>query len=255
MQRNKISHLQVSQKAFIPSCCPTEHAKFRMKQRCKKCKMIKSSNRKKPVQQPTVLLQKAYQKQKQEGLQQRVKVERVRQPLIVCEYFSSTVHSIQIYIRCQCIVRCGAMHWSEERIASPNVERIAGRSEERIASRSAQSPQVSKCSQKGKQSLPLLSVPALVLQQLLSDSATCDRQFRQNIRLYNSALSMATATPNWVNRGSVTSFSNSTITLQRHIYHYIEALMPSAQLISAIKSVHIFDGFYSGQAEHRTRGV
>lgn len=126
---------------------------------------------------------------------------------------------------------------------------------EKIASSSEQSLQFSNSCKEGRYLLPLFSGPPPSLQSLLTGSATLDRRFRQNMRNYNSALSMGTVTAIWVKKGPDSSFFNAIITLQGHTYHYIGDLMPTAHHILAFLYAYILDSNYCAQEHGRTRSM
>lgn len=109
---------------------------------------------------------------------------------------------------------CGAMRWSGESIVSSTQQTL----------------QFSNCFQKWRYLLLFLSDTALLLQGVLPSSGIRCRWFWQNIRQFNCALSMVSATARLASRGLEPPSFNSTVTLQGRIFVQMGAFMPAAQV-------------------------
>lgn len=115
--------------------------------------------------------------------------------------------------------------------------------------------ELSKCGPKWRYSLPSLPDPLPSLRQLLTNSRTHHRRFKQIIRKYSNGLSMEVGTAKLGNRGPAffifqrcNCFKSSYIPLNR-------SAMPSAQLRPAILPVHTFKYNYGSQLQQRTRRI
>ena len=65
--------------------------------------------------------------------------------------------------------------------------------------------------------------PPKLLRELLASNTATARHFRKNIRMYNSALAMASVRAQFVSRGPGTSKYNPTVTVHGRMYHEIGA--------------------------------
>lgn len=81
----------------------------------------------------------------------------------------------------------------------------------------------------------------MLLHQLLTRSDTDAGQFRKGMRAYNTVLSMASKTRNWVSRALESSNFNSTMTAQGEVYRYIGLLFPSQQIEHSYATVYAYD--------------
>ncbi|CDF39089.1 ATP dependant DNA helicase [Chondrus crispus] len=133
-------------------------------------------------------------------------------------------------IRVECS-HCKALHFVQERTVSSPAAR----------------PICSTCCGKGKLSLPLLPDPPALLRSLLIDDNPRARRFRNNIRAYNAALSMASVVAKWENRRPGPSNFNPTMTMQGGMYHYMGPMMPSEGRRPCFASVYSHDTDYATQ--------
>lgn len=81
------------------------------------------------------------------------------------------------------------------------------------------------CCNNGKIQLPPLDEIPPVLADLLSDSTSKGKQFRENIRVYNNNLAFASIGTNYV---KFSSHGPSSIVIQGTMYHLIGSLLPSS---------------------------
>lgn len=66
---------------------------------------------------------------------------------------------------------------------------------------------------------------------------------------------MGVVNVNWLDRGTVSSYFHSRITLAGHIYYYIGALRPAAHIRPVLLSVLLIDCIYGAQGKHQTRNM
>ena len=90
-------------------------------------------------------------------------------------------------------------------------------------------------------SVSSFSEPPKLLRELLTSDSAEARHFRKHIRLYNSALAMASVRADFVRRGPGISKYNPTITVHGRMYHEIGALLPATGMVPRYASVYIHD--------------
>ena len=81
--------------------------------------------------------------------------------------------------------KCGTLHYIDEILLKST----------------ASDPEFSICCSGGQVELPLLEEPPLLIKTLLTSPTSLSKHFRANIRAYNSVLSMASCTADFVKRG------------------------------------------------------
>jgi hypothetical protein len=118
---------------------------------------------------------------------------------------------------------CGALHWMDERVSS-----------------SKQSPEFSMCCQHGHVSLPLLPDPPDNLRELYTSQSTQAREFRNNIVLYNRALtftSLGVDQDHEINDGS----GPPTFRIHGELKHWSGSLLPQKGQTPSYAQLYIYD--------------
>ena len=135
--------------------------------------------------------------------------------------------------------KCGALHYIDERLLKST----------------ASDAEFSICCSDRQKELPLLEEPPLLIKTLLTSSTRISKHFRDNIRAYNSVLSMASCTPDFVNRGPGNSAFNPTMTVHGRVYHYICSLIPPRTIKPTFASFYVFDTDEEQRANIRSNGM
>ena len=118
---------------------------------------------------------------------------------------------------------CGALHWMDERVSS-----------------SKQSPEFSMCCLHGQVSLPLLPDPPDPLRELYTTQSTQAREFRNNIVLYNRALtftSLGVSQDHEINDG----FGPPTFRIHGELKHWSGSLLPQEGHSPSYAQLYIYD--------------
>ena len=119
--------------------------------------------------------------------------------------------------------KCGAMMWLDEKI-----------------NKSARFPEFSTCCAKGKVILsPLQKLPS-PLDILLTGNDSRSRLFKQNIRMYNSALSFTSIGVN-VDQEVTGTSGVYTFRIHGEMYHRIGTLLPNSETPPQFAQIYIYD--------------
>jgi hypothetical protein len=118
---------------------------------------------------------------------------------------------------------CGAMMWLDERI-----------------NKSARLPKFSTCCANGKVILPFLQELPPPLNTLLTGTDPRSRTFRQNIRMYNSALSF-TSIGAKIDQQITGTGGVYTFRIHGEMYHRIGSLLPDSETQPQFAQIYIYD--------------
>ena len=119
--------------------------------------------------------------------------------------------------------KCGAMMWLDEKI-----------------NKSARFPEFSTCCAKGKVILPPLQKLPSPLDILLTGNDSRSRLFKQNIRMYNSALSFTSIGVN-VDQEVTGTSGVYTFRIDGEMYHRIGTLLSNFETPSQFAQIYIYD--------------
>ena len=119
--------------------------------------------------------------------------------------------------------KCGAMMWLDEKI-----------------NKSARFPEFSTCCAKGKVILPPLQKLPSPLDILLTGNDSRSRLFKQNIRMYNSALSFTSIGVN-VDQEVTGTSGVYTFRIHGEMYHRIGTLLPNSETPPQFAQIYIYD--------------
>ena len=119
--------------------------------------------------------------------------------------------------------KCGAMMWLDEKI-----------------NKSARFPEFSTCCAKGKVILPPLQKLPSPLDILLTENDSRSRLFKQNIRMYNSALSF-TSIGVKVDQEVTGTSGVYTFRIHGNMYHRIGTLLPNSETPPQFAQIYIYD--------------
>ena len=119
--------------------------------------------------------------------------------------------------------KCGAMMWLDEKI-----------------NKSARFPEFSTCCAKGKVILPPLQKLPSPLDILLTGNDSRSRLFKQNIRMYNSALSFTSIGVN-VDQEVTGTSGVYTFRIHGEMYHRIGTLLPNSETSPQFAQIYIYD--------------
>jgi hypothetical protein len=119
--------------------------------------------------------------------------------------------------------KCGAMMWLDEKI-----------------NKSIRLPEFSTCCAKGKVMLPSLQELPLPLNTLLTGTDPRSRLFRQNIRMYNSALSF-TSIGAKIDQQITGTSGIYTFRIHGEMYHRIGTLLPDPEIQPRFAQIYIYD--------------
>ena len=119
--------------------------------------------------------------------------------------------------------KCGAMMWLDEKI-----------------NKSAKFPEFSICCAKGKVILPPLQKLPSPLDILLTGNDSRSRLFKQNIRMYNSALSFTSIGVN-VDQEVTGTSGVYTFRIHGEMYHRIGTLLPNSETPPQFAQIYIYD--------------
>ena len=101
-------------------------------------------------------------------------------------------------------------------------------------------PEFSTCCAKGKVMLPSLQELLLPLNTLLTGTDSRSRLFRQNIRMYNFALSFTSIGAKIDQQITCTS-GIYTFRIHREMYHRIGTLLPDPEIQPQFAQIYIYD--------------
>src|SRR5271156_462579 len=118
---------------------------------------------------------------------------------------------------------CGAMMWLDERVT-----------------KSVRLPVFSTCCAKGKVILPPLQKLPSPLDTLLTGTDPRSRTFRQNVRMYNSALSF-TSIGAKINQQVTGTSGVYTFRIHGEMYHNIGSLLPDSETQPQFAQIYIYD--------------
>lgn len=89
------------------------------------------------------------------------------------------------------------------------------------------------------------------IRRFLTEDSAKDRHPRQNLRSYNTVMSMGSVTASCVWQDPQSFTFNPTYTLHGRTYHYVGALSPPSSLYPAFLSAHIPETNFLSQTEQR----
>ena len=119
--------------------------------------------------------------------------------------------------------QCRALHWIEEKVAG-----------------SALAPIFSSCCANGKINLPTIDQPPEPLLSLLTGEDSRSRNFRKNIRKYNSVLAF-TSMGARVDQSVVGTRGVYNFRIHGEVYHQIGSLLPDSNTMPAFSQIYIYD--------------
>jgi len=149
------------------------------------------------------------------------------------EYDTSTVIHHQLGAMDVECLRCRALHWMEEKVAG-----------------GVHAPIFSTCCAKGKVKLPSIAQPPMPLLALLTSEDSQSREFRRNIRRYNSILAF-TSMGAKIDERVVGTRGVYSFRIQGEMYHRIGSLLPDDGAVPAFSQIYIYDT--NEQLIHRQR--
>jgi hypothetical protein len=117
---------------------------------------------------------------------------------------------------------CCARHWDDEKLKESSVSL----------------PKFGMCCNQGKVALPSLPDPPNILQQLFTGDDSISREFRENIRQYNSALAFTSLR---VNQHYHPPGGPFTFTIRGALYHRIGSLIPCEGITPSYAQLYIYD--------------
>lgn len=120
---------------------------------------------------------------------------------------------------------CNSIMWYEERVAK---------------GRRSTNPEFSLCCMRGKVHLPMLKKPPQLLLNLLSNKDSRSRQFKENIRAYNSLFSF-TSIGGKVEAGINDGNGPPQFILSGQNFHRIGSLLPSEGAAPKFAQLYIYD--------------
>src|SRR5215471_7334378 len=124
-------------------------------------------------------------------------------------------------VRCH---HCGALHWLAEKLTNSSVR----------------SPEFGMCCNHGKVILPAFQPPPVALRALYVAEDTQAKEFRENIRVYNSALSF-TSLGVKPDRSILTGRGPYVFRLHGVMYHLSGSLMPQPGNIPCYAQLYVHD--------------
>ena len=129
---------------------------------------------------------------------------------------------------------CGAYHWIQERTANSSIS----------------NPQFETCCKQGDVDLPLFNQPPPLILDLLQSNNRRGREFRQNIRQYNSALAFTSINCKTTDRNASGS-GIQCFQIHGELYHMHGPLRPGPDQTPAYAQLYFYDPAYATEIRAR----